>query len=147
MVQSVQRGEVQEAQALLDATECTCPNGMLWKGIFDGRGEWYRVPEWIVIEPEGLVEDVETEGKVSMDGASEDKEVEVETEALGEQVKVRCRLSTNSQDHVVSIRKREKVASLIAKLKSKAGVRIVPTNYRRGKNKSLDRTDEANMIT
>lgn len=120
MVESLQAGDVGEAQALLDATECTCPNGMLWRGVFDGRGEWYRVPEWVVIEPEGLVEDEEVQGNAQAEG---DKEGDEEAETLGEPVKVRCRLSTTSQDYSVNIRRGERVASLISKLKRKAEVR------------------------
>lgn len=121
MVESLQKGDLGEAQALLDATECTCPNGQLWKGIFDAHGEWYRVPEWIVIEPDGLVED--EDGGMGIDGANEDKELEVES--LGEPVKVKCRLSSNAQDVVVGIRKGERVGRLVNQLKAKAKVCIV----------------------
>ncbi|KAJ4296446.1 hypothetical protein N0V90_006491 [Kalmusia sp. IMI 367209] len=121
MVQSLQQGDIREAQALLDATECTCPNGMLWRGIFDNRGEWYKVPEWIVFEPEGLVEEEELkDDEVGSVGEDEDKEVEVEN--LGEEVKVRCRLSSTGRDVRVDIRRGERVSSLIAKLKAKAGL-------------------------
>ncbi|PVI07185.1 hypothetical protein DM02DRAFT_513302, partial [Periconia macrospinosa] len=114
MVESLQMGEVGEAQALLDATECTCPNGMLWKGVFDGRGEWYRVAEWVVIEPEGLIdEDDETDL-----GHEDDEDIKEDVDA----VKVRCRLSTTGADYEIRIYKGEKMASLITKLKSKAGI-------------------------
>lgn len=127
MVSSLQSGDVRGAQALLDATECTCPNGMLWRGVFDNRGEWYKVPEWIVVEPEGLVEENEVgviDGEVGSSGGEEDEDKEVEVERLGEAVKVRCRLSSSGQDVRVDIRKGERVAGLIAKLKVKAGVRL-----------------------
>ncbi|KAK3204091.1 hypothetical protein GRF29_106g1691149, partial [Pseudopithomyces chartarum] len=119
MVQKLQAGNVGEAQVLLDATECTCPNGMLWRGIFDHRGEWYKVPEWIVIEPEGLVDEEDLKDEAGSVGDDEDKEVEVDD--LGEEVKVKCRLSTG-HDCVLEVRKGERVASIITKLKTKAGV-------------------------
>ncbi|KAF1953312.1 hypothetical protein CC80DRAFT_450752 [Byssothecium circinans] len=130
MVESVQAGDLAEAQALLDATECTCPNGMLWKGVFDGRGEWYRIHEWIVVEPENVVDD-EGDGKEVDDDDDEGggvvgtipregkgKEVEV----LGDPVKVRCRLSSTGQDCIVGIHKGERVGGLVTKLKAKAGI-------------------------
>jgi hypothetical protein len=123
MVQSLQAGDLREAQVLLDATECTCPNGMLWRGIFDNRGEWYKVPEWIVIEPDGLVEEEDLKEEAGSVGEDDDKEVEVEE--LGDEVKVKCRLSSG-KDYRVDIRKGERVGSLVTKLKAKAGVRFPP---------------------
>lgn len=139
MVESLQAGDVAEAQALLDATECTCPNGMLWKGVFDGRGEWYKVHEWIVIDPEGIVEDEEDEDGKDLDDDDDEEEGDgvrregvvrggvkegkgKEVEVLGDPVKVRCRLSTNGRDYIVGIHKGEKVAGLVAQLKAKAEV-------------------------
>ncbi|KAJ4353213.1 uncharacterized protein N0V89_004940 [Didymosphaeria variabile] len=120
MVQSLQAGDIREAQVLLDATECTCPNGMLWRGIFDNRGEWYKVPEWIVIEPDGLVEEEDLKDEAGSVGADDDKEVEAED--LGEEVKVKCRLSSTGKDYKVDIRRGERVGSLVTKLKAKAGL-------------------------
>ncbi|KAF2686559.1 hypothetical protein K458DRAFT_199577 [Lentithecium fluviatile CBS 122367] len=147
MVQSLQEGDVGEAQALLDAMECTCPNGCLWKGVFDRRGEWYRVPEWIVVEPEGLVEEGSLESMGS--GGGKGKEVVIDREEdgegeLGERVKVRCRLSADGRDVVVGIRKGERVGSLIANLKAKAkinpfaSVRIVYGGKIFEENQALD---------
>jgi hypothetical protein len=123
MVQSLQGGDVSAAQTLLDAMECTCPNGMIWKGVFDRRGEWYRVPEWIVLEPDGIVEGEMEVG--SSKGKGKEAMVEVEGDAeeeLGEMVKVRCRLSSDGRDIVVGIHKGEKVSGLVANLKAKAKV-------------------------
>lgn len=145
MVESLQLGEVGEAQALLDATECTCPNGMLWKGVFDGRGEWYRVAEWVVLEPEGLIaeddetdhgneddeddgdkkEDVDVEGSSTADAKQAKESKGKEVEVLGDEVKVRFRLSTTGTDYQIHAYKGEKVGSLVTKLKSKAGVSLI----------------------
>lgn len=130
MVAHIQRGEVQEAQTLLDATECTCPNGEIWRGVFDEHGEWYRVPEWIVVEPAGLVEgdgaghgdhrgSVETDG--TQDGSEEGKEEEDE-DLTTTPFKIRCRLSSNQQDVLVSMHKGEHVAGLVKKLREKTGM-------------------------
>lgn len=119
-MQSLQAGDIREAQVLLDATECTCPNGMLWRGIFDNRGEWYKVPEWIVIEPDGLVEGDDLQEEDGSLGEDDHKEAEVEE--LGEEVKVTCRLSSTGKDYRVTIRKGERVGTLVTELKTKAGV-------------------------
>lgn len=120
MVQSLQGGNIREAQVLLDAIECTCPNGMLWRGIFDNRGEWYKVPEWIVIEPEGVVEDEDLKDEAGSVGDDEDKEVDVDD--LGDEVQVRCRLSTTGKDYMVNVRKGDRVATLVTNLKAKTGL-------------------------
>lgn len=122
MVQSLQGGNIREAQVLLDAIECTCPNGMLWRGIFDNRGEWYKVPEWIVIEPEGVVEDEDLKDEAGSVGDDEDKEVDVDD--LGDEVQVRCRLSTTGKDYMVNVRKGDRVATLVTNLKAKTGVSL-----------------------
>lgn len=135
VVGCLQKGEVGEAQAVLDAMECTCPNGLIWRGVFDRRGEWYRVPEWIVVEPEGLVENGEEDsvggsrkGKEAVHGAV-DAEGERKSEELGELVKVRCRLSTDGRDVVVKIHKGDRVDALIANLKVRAKVCLRDTAY------------------
>lgn len=118
---------------MLDAMECTCPNGIVWRGVFDRRGEWYRVPEWIVVEPGGLVEDGgdaeggsggKGKGAVAGDGQADTNE-----EELGEMVKVRCRLSSDGRDVVVRIHKGERVGGLVVGLKAKAKVCWVTSCY------------------
>ncbi|KAL5407566.1 hypothetical protein PMIN03_007042 [Paraphaeosphaeria minitans] len=142
MVQSLQAGDVREAQVLLDATECTCPNGMLWRGIFDNRGEWYKVPEWIVIEPDGLVEEEDLKEEAGSVGEDDGKEVEVEE--LGGEVKVLCRLSSTGKDYRIDARKGERVGSLVTKLKAKAGlgpfmtIRVVYGGKIFGENQPLE---------
>jgi hypothetical protein len=59
--QHLQANEVAEAQTMLDAAGCTCPSGALWKGVYDPTGVLYKVPEWLVVEPEGLADEDEDE--------------------------------------------------------------------------------------
>ena len=123
MVKSLQGGNVTEAQVLLDAVECTCPNGMLWRGVFDNRGQWYKIPEWIVIEPAGLVEENDLKDEAGSVGEDEDKDIEIED--LGDEVKVKCRMSNTGEDYIVHMRRGERVSSLVTKLQAKAAVSLV----------------------
>jgi hypothetical protein len=53
----VEQGELNSAQAVLDASGCTCPSGEIWGrkgGVFDERGERYVVSDWVVGRPAGL---------------------------------------------------------------------------------------------
>jgi hypothetical protein len=125
--QHLQAGEVQEAQTMLDATGCTCPAGMLWKGVYDPTGVLYRVPEWLVVEPEGLIREGDENAEPSAVGTSEvvgedaGKEIMVEKD---EMASVRIRTSHNQKDVVVSIQQRDTVALILERLRVQAEVRI-----------------------
>ena len=109
------------AQSLLDASGCTCPTGQLWSRVYDDRGNEYKVPEWLVLEPSGIVEDGDVavvEDKI--DGAA----VSDTSEPDGKCV-VRVRLSDASKDLRVSVRKRETIASIREKIKVQAKVRLL----------------------
>ncbi|RAR07041.1 ubiquitin domain-containing protein [Stemphylium lycopersici] len=108
--QYLQAGELQEAQTMLDATGCTCPTGLLWKGVYDPTGVQYKMPEWVVVEPEGLAEDEDVHDK-SVAGPADD-------EALGELVRVRLRTSHDSKDVSLEIRSRDMAAAIAEKLKA-----------------------------
>ncbi|KAF1826528.1 uncharacterized protein K489DRAFT_376950 [Dissoconium aciculare CBS 342.82] len=75
------RGQLAEAQALLDAGCVTCPTGRVAKGraksdrerggVYDDRGRLYEVPEWVLRDPDDIVEDGKGTG---LDGShSEDR--------------------------------------------------------------------------
>lgn len=135
----VRAGEVAEAQGVLDAAGCTCPTGEVWRGVFDERGEWYKVPEWVVVEPGGLVEEGESEeGSEGGSGSgSEEEEVKGRREEKGKEravegadggadkgpvVKVRARLSDRGTDVVVKVGKEERVGVLVRRVREVAGV-------------------------
>lgn len=134
MVRFLQRGEVGEAQTLLNATGCTCPSGKLWHSIYDEKGVEYAIRdarhnyEWVVFEPVGLWEGKkggkEVDGEIDDDGfgATTTKQVKgkgrAQDEEAGEGIvyRVRCRLSTTGRDHIVEMRKGEKVGEIMKKL-------------------------------
>jgi hypothetical protein len=102
---------------MLDVTGCTCPTGLLWKGVYDTTGVQYKVPEWVVVEPEGLAdEDMHDEGVAGLAGASAADEED-------EPVRVRVRTSHNSRDILLEIGKKDSIATIVIKLKLQAKVR------------------------
>lgn len=138
----VRAGEVSEAQAVLDAAGLTCPDGKVWHAVFDERGVEYAVRggkggrgfEWVVFEPVGIVEggkededgwgggigDGVDEGRLRSKGKG--RAVEDEDVGEGEVMRLRCRLSSTGRDHVVEVRKGEKIAGIMARLSQITGV-------------------------
>ncbi|KAF1996824.1 hypothetical protein P154DRAFT_525259 [Amniculicola lignicola CBS 123094] len=123
IVEHVQKGEMEDAQALLDALACTCPTGEVWRGVFDEHGVWYKVPEWIVIEPEGLVDDDEEESIGGKEIEAGGGSARTEDERMGPVVKVRCRLSSTAKDYVIEMRPKDKLEVLIHRLREATGIR------------------------
>ncbi|KAF2145710.1 uncharacterized protein K452DRAFT_124314 [Aplosporella prunicola CBS 121167] len=139
-VEALAAGDVASAQGVLDAAGLTCPTGELWRGVYDERGEEYKVPEWVVVEPVGLVEEVVEEEDVQDDGGGDAEEEDEEEEdsvmgkqgaeeedegdlgkgkgkdRVGEVVKVKARLSDRGTDVVVEVGMEEGVAALKAKI-------------------------------
>lgn len=59
-------GDLAGAKAVLDASGCTCPTGRLAEGVWDERGELYKMPKWVVSDPVNVVE-----GGTGLDGADD----------------------------------------------------------------------------
>lgn len=121
--EALQGGDVATAQSLLDATGCTCPTGQLWNRTYDDRGNEYRVPEWLVIEPTGIVDDESEEATQTVEDKTDEimasDTVESDTEFV-----VRVRLSESSHDSRITVRRRETIALIREKLKAQAQVCI-----------------------
>jgi hypothetical protein len=144
----LERGEMAEAQAVMEAAGCTCPNGEVWGrrgGIWDERGERYAVPLWCVGVPRGTVMDQDGNEQEGTDGSGIEEEssgeeevkkkvveqnkgkgrlVEVEKEdeeKIGD-VKVRVRMSNTARDFVVRTRADEKVHTLLKKVREVGAV-------------------------
>jgi hypothetical protein len=129
----LQRGELEEAQTLLDAAGCTCPDGKAWHAIYDEHGDKYIVQgDWLVFEPNGLVEDEELQHEVDGSNPWDDDTAEASSRDKGkgraddvekpETFKVTFRLSTNNHDCSIPMQKGEKVRSLQGKLSAFTGV-------------------------
>lgn len=50
------REKLSNAQAIIDAAGITLPTGDLVDGAYDGWGNHYVLPVWVVAQPDGLVE-------------------------------------------------------------------------------------------
>jgi hypothetical protein len=142
----VERGELQDAQAVLDAAGGTCPTGALWGrngGCYDERGERYVVPLWCVGWPHDIERDDEhpAESSGAFDSMHSDSAEELtkpqrssnkgkgralsdEGTNKGREIKVRARLSHNARDIVIKIGEDDAVGLLIARVKAAAKVCI-----------------------
>ena len=118
--EALQEGDLATAQTLLDVQGCTCPSGQLWSRVYDDRGAEYKVPEWLVIEPAGIVEGDEVL-------VIEDKTTDATTfdeAALGREFVIRVRFSSLVQDQKMEVRERETIASIREKCKALAKVSL-----------------------
>ncbi|OJD37718.1 ubiquitin domain-containing protein [Diplodia corticola] len=115
----VRGGDVASAQGVLDAAGATCPTGEMWRGVFDEWGIEYRVPEWAVVEPAGVVE-VDDDGGEDDDGEDGVEEQSLAEEKgkgkMGEIVNVRARLSDRGTDVVVQVGMEERVSAAVARI-------------------------------
>ena len=140
----LRKGDIAEAQAILDAINMTCPNGRVARGrgrhrekggLYDERGELYDIPAWIVTDPEDLIED---EGeKDVLDGAdSDDGDVQTidptattrrnekgkgRAEDPGEILQIRARLSDRGTDIIVSAGTKQKIAVIVRGIQDQIG--------------------------
>ncbi|KAF1941796.1 hypothetical protein EJ02DRAFT_346991 [Clathrospora elynae] len=119
--QHLQAGELQEAQTMLEVTGCTCPTGLLWRGVFDETGVQYKVPEWIVVEPEGVAGE-EEDGDATGAGVKSSGVVEADGgDGKGEETyTMRVRTSHDQKDLLVSVRRKETVGAIVERMKKYA---------------------------
>ncbi|KAF3043219.1 hypothetical protein E8E12_009087 [Didymella heteroderae] len=116
--EALQEGDLATAQTLLDVQGCTCPSGQLWSRVYDDRGAEYKVPEWLVIEPAGIVEEEDVltvEGKTDNATAFDDAK-------QGCEFVVRVRFSNQPQDLKMTVRQSETIASIREKCKALANL-------------------------
>jgi hypothetical protein len=129
------------AQTILSAAEISLPSGNLVNGVYDSLGNYYQIPEWVVCDPDNIVEEdrLDTKGDVSNAGdetAGEDEEdLNQNREDRGkavvdvrEQIAVRARLSENGRDVVVNISKHDTVKTLGQRIAEESGVSLSPTS-------------------
>jgi hypothetical protein len=144
----LQRGDVGEAQGILDAMGMTCPTGRVARGrgksrekggVYDERGVLYDIPPWVLTDPEDVIED---DGKEEMEEEEDDgsdvvaavgrrKEAKGKgrAEDIGEIVKVRARLSDRGTDVVVSAGVKQRIADLVRAIRDQSGCKRVRLMY------------------
>ncbi|KAH4002053.1 hypothetical protein HBI26_036790 [Parastagonospora nodorum] len=118
--QSLQAGKLRDAQGWLETLECTCPTGCLWKGVYDSTGVLYKVPEWLIVEPEGLVPEETEEDDQGGPAGGVDETQDDDDDEEDEPVLVRVRISRDGRDVTVKLRRKEPVASIVDKIKEQA---------------------------
>ncbi|KAF2279485.1 uncharacterized protein EI97DRAFT_430551 [Westerdykella ornata] len=139
IINHLQGGRVQEAQTLLDAAGCTCPNGKAWHAIYDERGFRYAIRDaraskemdWVVFEPKGLADDDEVvqgereEEAVQVEGKGKGRAVvQADDDELGEVVQMRCRVSPNGEDYLIAVREGDKVGVIKTALSAEIGIPV-----------------------
>lgn len=132
------------AQSILSAAEISLPTGNLVNGVYDSLGSYYQLPEWVVCDPNDLLEEDTDDARdakgelATIDddtGAGEDEEEEARQEAEErraekgkavvderEQITVRARLSESGRDYQVVVSKTEVVRTVAKKLAHEAGL-------------------------
>jgi hypothetical protein len=83
----------------------------------------YKIPEWLIVEPEGLVAEGELDEVAAGTASGADGAQESDNEADDELVLVRARVSRDGRDVTLKVRRKEPVASIVEKLKKEAQVR------------------------
>jgi hypothetical protein len=123
------RGEVAQAQGILDAAGLNVPDGRVARsrragGVFDERGVGYEVPAWVVRDPEDVVEDAGEEGE-----KRKGREEEEGGDFIGEVVVLRARLSDRSMDVVVKVGMGQTATVVSKEICKKIGPRRVRLLY------------------
>ena len=126
-------------------------------GVYDERGELYDIPDWVVTDPLDLVEDEEKRGVVSNDIdqniASDDDDGDDDDDGgktegddslqerrreekgkgraldIGEEVRVRTRLSDRGTDVEVDVGTKQKCSILVRRIQDQIGARRVRLAY------------------
>ncbi|OAA40544.1 Small ubiquitin-related modifier, SUMO [Beauveria brongniartii RCEF 3172] len=116
---------LQTAQSMLTAAEISLPTGDLVNGAYDSFGNYYALPEWVVSDPQNMIErDHDNDGIGSADdetqAGGEDGEMSKAEKGKevddGEQIQVRARLSETGNDITVSVSTTDIVRSVIKKM-------------------------------
>lgn len=132
------------AQMILSAAEISLPTGDPVNGVYDSLGNYYQLPEWVVADPQNVVQDNDDGAKTALsingeetmgeEEMSEDEGIERARKEKGKDVmdtidlvQLRARLSENGKDIVVKIGESETVKSVVRRIAHDAGVWPLPT--------------------
>lgn len=124
------------AQSILSAAEVSLPTGNLVNGVYDSLGNYYQLPEWVVSDPDDVLDDDtddtrdvkgELAGTEDDTGAGDEEEDDAEAEErraekgkavvdVREQITVRARLSETGRDFQVTVGKADTVRTVAKRL-------------------------------
>ncbi|KAF2234571.1 hypothetical protein EV356DRAFT_145990 [Viridothelium virens] len=136
-----------DAQGILDAAGLTCPSGRMRDGVYDAQGNRYVIPNWVVRDPEDVVDDEEGEEgeeKEEVVRVEKGKGRMVEEEQVGDKiVTVKIRRSDPETNYKVRLGKGQSVGTLIqhfreeAQLPADVNIRIFFLGKQMSETKSL----------
>ena len=149
----LRKGDVVEAQGILDAVGVTCPTGRVTcardrdrvkGGVYDERGMLYELPAYLLADPRDLVEDAEKDLSLGGDGTMDetaslgaspstpsrrDEKGKGRMEDIGDIVRISCRLSDRGTDIVVEVGTKQQVVVMIRKLQERIGNKRIRIMY------------------
>ncbi|MCJ1223673.1 hypothetical protein MMC12_000316 [Toensbergia leucococca] len=131
VVALVGEGDVQTAQGILDASGVTLPTGDLINGAYDEVGNFYQLPEHVIMNPVNIVlgsqDDIAKGPDIQEDT---DDEVERRREEKGkgvlksgDYVRVKARLSDRGgPDIVIQLGKEQNIRTLVRRVQEEANI-------------------------
>lgn len=139
----LRRGDVAQAQGIVDAVGLNVPDGRVAVGkqlrsngrekkaggVFDERGVKYEIPAWVVADPGDVVEEEGEEEKSGQEDAVMGEKGKGKEEDLGEKVTVRARLSDRGMDVSVRVGMGQTAAVIYREVQEKIGPRKVRLMY------------------
>lgn len=130
----LRRDDIEEAQAIMDAANITCPYGKVGRGrtrekqregVYDEQGQLYDIPYWVVTDPQDIIENEpkEADSEDEEDDANEaalakkQEKGKGRAESVGELLRLKVRLSDRASDLEVTIGSKQNVAVAINAIK------------------------------
>ncbi|KAL9092335.1 MAG: hypothetical protein Q9165_004509 [Trypethelium subeluteriae] len=114
-----------DAQGILDAAGLTCPSGRVRDGVYDAQGNRYVIPNWVVRDPEDIVDDEDGEEEKEKEEVvrvekGKGRMVEEEEEGGNKIVTVKIRRSDPETNYKVRLGKGQSVGALIQRFREEA---------------------------
>jgi hypothetical protein len=81
VIELLREGEVENAQAILDASGVTLPTGRLVDGAYDEIGNLYKIPEAVISDPSEVIEDVPDVDSQTVSGTGDGDIIDAKLEA------------------------------------------------------------------
>lgn len=141
----LRRGDVSQAQGILDAVGLNVPDGRVaigkkesrsgrgrakrTGGVFDERGVGYDIPGWVVADPEDLIDDKGEEGEEKDGAAAAAEKGKGKAEDVGELVTLKARLSDRSLDLTLRVGMSQTAAAVCEEIREKTGAKKLRLMY------------------
>lgn len=140
-------GDLEGAQAIMDAANITCPSGRVSRargrdrrgGVYDEKGALYDIPNWVLTDPLDIVADPVPEVQEDKIAAVEDSDDAQEDEEaaqrrvdkgkgrevdIGEPRQVKVRLSNGAGDFEVGFGSKQTAGTIVQKIFDKRNQKV-----------------------